>query len=115
MASENIPLGNPINTTIVSTDVAFDWGAYDNIMVYIIGKLKTLKMSVVPKTGYLPLTIESPSTLAITIKGKDAKTLGLGEVNFNVWYDSANVQSEIIAVTPFGINYTTNPIQNEIV
>jgi hypothetical protein len=112
---ENIPLGNPINTTIVAQSVDFDWSDYDNVIVYLIGKFKTLKMSVVAKTGYLPLTIQSASTLLIEIKGKDAKTLGLGEVLVNIWIDSADVQSEIVATTPFGINYTNNQIQSEIV
>jgi len=111
----NVPLGNPINTTIVAQSVNFNWSAYDNVIVYLIGKFKTIKMSVVAKTGYLPLTIQSASTLLIEVKGKDAKTLGLGEVNFNVWIDSNSVQNEVVAVTPFGINYTNNQIQNEIV
>ena len=112
---ETTDLGNPINTTIVAQDPAFDWNAYDNIIVYLIGKQKTLKMSVVDKAGYLPLIIVSASTLKIEVEGKYAKTLGLGEVYLNVFYDNADVQKEIIKSTPFGIEYINNSIKYEVV
>lgn len=115
MVSQNIDLGNPINTTIVSGDAGFDWNAFDNVIVYLIGTVKTLKLSVVAKAGYLPLTISDTLTLLIEVGGANAKQLGRGEVTFNIFIDKDNIQQEIVKSTLFGINYIDNSIKSEIV
>ena len=115
MATQDTDLGNPINTTIVAGDITFDWNDYENIIVFLIGKLKTIKMSLVPKVGYLPLTIVDPLTLLIEVTGKEAKTLGRGEVLLNIFDDSNGTQSDIVKSTPFGINYIDNQIKSEVV
>lgn len=113
--SQEYDLGNPINSTIVAQDQNFNWNDYDNVVVYLIGKVSKLKLSVIAKEGYLPLTIQDAQTLLIEVPGKTAKTLGKGDVKLNIWVDSENVQQEIVKSTLFGINYIDNEIKSEIV
>lgn len=115
MASQQLYLGSPISTTQIALSAGFSYNNYENIVIYLYSNnVKTVKLSTVAKTGYLPLTIVSATELKIEVPGNVTKNMGRGEIRFEVFYDEADPMEDLLGGTEFGIELVDNRIKQEV-
>jgi hypothetical protein len=110
-----VDLGNPINSLITTADANFKFSDYENVIIYLIGSMKKIKMSVLPREGYLPLTVVGDKAIAIKLTGAVAKTLGRGDLKFDIYFQKADEQGEVVKSLPFHITLVDNSIKSEII
>ena len=86
-------LGTPINNIISpkAGQEAFSFNDYENVFLYLFTSIAPIiKMSVLPKTGYLPLIIESDTQLRVKVLGSETKKLSVGKLYFELRFDDAD-------------------------
>jgi len=114
MASKQLYLGSPIESTLVATTVGFSFNDYINIFIYLYTGGKVIKMSVLEKDGYLPLTIISDTQMKIEVAGNITKTMVKGEIMFEMFDDNMNPMDDLLGGTLFGIEMVDNKIKAEV-
>lgn len=114
--SKKLYIGSPISTVIVATTAGFSFNDYENTIVYLYSNnAKTVKLSVLPKTGYLPITIVNDTQLKIDVQGNITKKMGRGEIRFEVFHDDSNPMENLLGGTLFGIELVDNQIKQEVI
>lgn len=112
---KEVYLGAPIQKMIVAKTEGFSFNAFENIFVYLYSSnAKTVKMSVLPIDGYLPLTIVSDTELKIEVPGEITKTMGIGEIKIEFFHDSDNDMSNLLGGSMFGTELINNKIKSEV-
>ena len=112
---KKVYLGSPIQKMLFATTEDFSFNAFENIIVYLYSSnAKTVKMSVQPIEGYLPLTIVSDTELKIEVPGTVTKFMGVGEITLEIYHDSDNDMNNLLGGSSFGTELVSNRIKMEV-
>ena len=112
---KTVYLGSPIKKMLVAITDGFSFADYEDVIVYLhTNNSKTIKMSLVPKDGYLPLILHSDTEIIVQLEGKDTKSMGVGEITFELYVVNDDKMKNVIGVTNMGIELSNNKIKAEV-